>query len=179
LALCVHAPDRKLIVAGVVLKALFWKVVLHVGESALSMRGACRALDRWVPSAHRAGKLLVFANQMARDIFVSTFIFVTLGPVFLLTALNDMMCPRFSIHQALIYRAAGPLAKKHKRQNDEEEGEDDDLGSEGSAAELAACPAVRPPDGTHGPPPGWSTSATALPGLAARDFPTRVGAGAR
>merc|ERR1712172_129932 len=105
LMLFIHVPDRKLFVAGIVLKFMFWKIILHLLEAALSMKGLCKRVESCVPLFHRSIELLVYANQMSRDIFVSAFIFSTMVPMILLTALNDMCCPRFSLHQALIYRA--------------------------------------------------------------------------
>jgi len=142
LMLCIHAPDRKLFVSGVVLKFFFWKLVLHICEAMLSMKGVCKTIDGCVPCIHESMQLLVYANQMSRDIFVSMFIFLTLSPVVVLTALNDLCCPTMSLHQALIYRAPGPF----KKSTDDDDGfgsSDEEMSSSGSDSDSSSGSPLR------------------------------------
>ncbi|CAE8613004.1 unnamed protein product [Polarella glacialis] len=114
---------KKTFVAGLVLKLLLFGVVLFLAEGVL--RSRC---------FHKTGSFLqplnlwVHANRMSRDIFTSAFIFICLVPFVALNTINESLCAGCSVHQLLIYRDPGHLARKEAViidicGDDEEEGD--------------------------------------------------------
>jgi len=92
-------------VAGVVLKITLLDTLLWVGEGILKssrpIPHCClQPVQHWV-----------YAHRMARDLFVSAFIFGTLGFFVIGNHLNDVLLPGCSIHQLLIYRDPGHLQR--------------------------------------------------------------------
>jgi len=158
----IKKQDYKSFVAGIMVKAIFYNVILFLAESVLSMKGFCNRIDRWAPLFHKSLTLLVYGNRIARDIFVSAFIFVTLMPWVVINALNDLCLPRFSIHQALIYRTPGPLAKKQIRYDDDDTDVGSAYGGDSSDSSSTGSPS-RTYGGARstsslGPPPGASAT---------------------
>eukprot|EP00443_Scrippsiella_acuminata_P040467 CAMPEP_0115366884 /NCGR_PEP_ID=MMETSP0270-20121206/105036_1 /TAXON_ID=71861 /ORGANISM="Scrippsiella trochoidea, Strain CCMP3099" /LENGTH=175 /DNA_ID=CAMNT_0002789671 /DNA_START=174 /DNA_END=698 /DNA_ORIENTATION=+ len=109
-ALCIHLVDHKLLITGIIVKYKFWQIVLFLLESAISMQNCCERVDRVVPCLREVAELLVHANHMARDIFVSFFI-------------------------TLIYRQKVSLAKKRDFDDSDE---DTELGSDSSVSEVSS-----------------------------------------
>lgn len=97
----------KTFVAGMILKYLLYEIFLFLAEGVLRSRcwdqvgGFLQFLSLWV-----------HANRMFRDMFISGFILVTLFPFVLLDAFNAMLCRGCSLHNLLIYRDPGHLAKE-------------------------------------------------------------------
>lgn len=97
----------KTFVAGMILKYLLYEVFLFLAEGVLRSRcwdrvgGFLQFLSLWV-----------HANRMFRDMFISGFILATLFPFVLLDTLNAMLCRGCSLHNLLIYRDPGHLAKE-------------------------------------------------------------------
>jgi len=170
-ALCIHLVDHKLLITGIIVKYKFWQIVLFLLESAISMQNCCERVDRVVPCLREVAELLVHANHMARDIFVSFFIGLSLSPWVFMTALNDFCCPTWSIHQALIYRQKVSLAKKRDFDDSDE---DTELGSDSSVSEVSSVEGAPPmtsgppvPTGTMEPPPGGSVTVLQAPAAGA------------
>lgn len=97
--LYMHGWHRAL-VAGLMLKLLIYRLVLFLAEGVLrcryfqSIRGVCRPLE-----------FFVYANRLAKDLMISSFMFSTLAFGVLLNTLNEVVCPSCNLHQLLIYRA--------------------------------------------------------------------------
>jgi len=156
---CIHLVDHKMFVTGLIVKFKFWQIVLFLLESAISMKGCCRRVDTVAPCLKEAVELLVHANRMARDVFVSFFIGLTLLPWILFTAVNDFCCPNLSLHQLLIYRERPPKAAKNQRDDFGGSDSETDVGSpSGSEGESLVDTSMAPPTGTMGPPPGGSVT---------------------
>jgi len=138
----------KTLVAGIMVKFLFWNIFLFLAGSALSMTTFCRKVEQSCGFLHKILKLLVYGNGIARDMFISAFIFITLLPYVLINAINDYCMPRFSLHQTLIYRTPGPLAKKQMYYDcaSDGSGSDDEEESEGSSG--GSSPTRRYPSGS-------------------------------
>ncbi|CAE7411692.1 FKS1 [Symbiodinium natans] len=97
----------KTFVSGLVLKYLLYEIVLFVSEGVLRSR----CYDR-VGSFLQFLSLWVHANRMFRDMFVSSFILLTLSPLVLVDTINGMLCEECSLHNLLVYRDPGHLAKE-------------------------------------------------------------------
>jgi len=97
----------KTFISGLVLKYLLYEMVLFISEGVLRSRCFNR-----VGSALQFLSVWVHANRMFRDMFVSGFILVTLSPFVLLDTINTMMCDECSLHNLLVYRDPGHLAKQ-------------------------------------------------------------------
>eukprot|EP00930_Biecheleria_cincta_P034274 TRINITY_DN23700_c0_g1_i1.p1 TRINITY_DN23700_c0_g1~~TRINITY_DN23700_c0_g1_i1.p1 ORF type:complete len:1961 (-),score=292.91 TRINITY_DN23700_c0_g1_i1:88-5970(-) len=97
----------KAFVSGLVLKFLLFSLALFLAEGLLRSR----CYERY-GLVMQPISLWVHANRIFRDMAISAFIFITLLPFVLANTLNDMICPGFSLHQILIYRDPGHLARK-------------------------------------------------------------------
>jgi len=90
--------------AGLLLKWGLLQLCLLLGEGLLRSRcygGFGLPLQLWLR-----------AHRMARDILTSSLIFLAMMPFVLLNSLNDCLCPGCSVHQILLYRDPGHLARR-------------------------------------------------------------------
>jgi len=121
------------LLAGLILKWMMLVLLLGVGEGVLRSHWFCLCGCFGMPL-----QLWVKAHRMARDMFVSSLIMAVLSPVVLLNYCNEKLCPGCSVHQLLIYRDPGHLARKEAiivDMADEEPSprQGDDLFEEGAA----------------------------------------------
>mmetsp|Transcript_10441 Transcript_10441/g.36655 ORF Transcript_10441/g.36655 Transcript_10441/m.36655 type:complete len:1882 (-) Transcript_10441:161-5806(-) len=91
---------RRTFVGGLVLKLLLTSLALFLAEGVLS-RKYFKALGAF----GRPLELFVQANRLARDLAVSALIFWTLAIGVLLNSLNEVVCPKYNLHQLFIYRS--------------------------------------------------------------------------
>mmetsp|Transcript_88617 Transcript_88617/g.280425 ORF Transcript_88617/g.280425 Transcript_88617/m.280425 type:complete len:713 (-) Transcript_88617:277-2415(-) len=101
-----HGFDKAFI-AGLVLKLMLLSVVLVLMEGVLR--------SRFFGKMGRVGQpidLWVHASRMARDFLTSALLLGILAPFVLLNSLNEYLCSGCSVHQLLIYRHPGILARK-------------------------------------------------------------------
>jgi hypothetical protein len=95
------------LLAGLILKWMMLTLILSIGEGILR--------SYWFYMCGCLGlpfQLWVKAHRMARDVLVSSLIMGVLSPFVLLNYLNEKFCPGCSLHQLLIYRDPGHLARK-------------------------------------------------------------------
>ncbi|CAJ1438265.1 unnamed protein product [Effrenium voratum] len=97
----------KTFIAGLILKYLLYEIILFLSEGILRSR----CFDR-VGGCLQFLTLWVHANRMFRDMFISGFIMVTLLPFVLFESVNAMLCRGCSLHNLLVYRDPGHLAKE-------------------------------------------------------------------
>lgn len=95
------------LLAGLILKWMMLTLILSIGEGILR--------SYWFYMCGCLGlpfQLWVKAHRMARDVLVSSLIMGVLSPFVLLNYLNEKVCPGCSLHQLLIYRDPGHLARR-------------------------------------------------------------------
>eukprot|EP00438_Fugacium_kawagutii_P013661 Skav213134 [mRNA] locus=scaffold107:331633:346271:+ [translate_table: standard] len=97
----------KTFIAGLILKYLLYEITLFLAEGVLQSRCWGR-----VAGFFQFLSLWVHANRMFRDMFISGFILCTLFPFVMLDTFNAMLCRGCSLHNLLIYRDPGHLAKE-------------------------------------------------------------------
>jgi len=92
------------VIAGLLLKWGLLQLCLLLCESFLCTKccgGFTRLLQLWVQ-----------AHRMARDALTSSLVILAMVPFVLLNRLNDCLCPGYSMHQLLLYRDPGHLARQ-------------------------------------------------------------------
>jgi len=126
-------------IAGFILKWALLTVCIFFGEGLLRAR-CCMVLG----CCGMPLQLWVRAHRMARDMVVSSIIFVLMVPFVLLNSVNEYLCPGCSAHQLLIYRDPGHLARKEAVVLDIGEA-DDDWGLDLEGEPPTPAPVVPPP----------------------------------
>jgi len=94
-------------IAGFILKWALLVMCIFFGEGLLRSR-CCMLLG----FCGLPLQLWVRAHRMARDVAVSSIIFVLMVPFVFFNSVNEYLCPGCSAHQLLIYRDPGHLARK-------------------------------------------------------------------
>jgi len=126
-------------IAGFILKWALLIMCIFFGEGLLRAR-CCMVLG----CCGLPLQLWVRAHRMARDMVVSSIIFILMVPFVLLNSVNEYLCPGCSAHQLLIYRDPGHLARKEAVVLDIGEA-DDDWGLDLEGEPPIPAPIVPPP----------------------------------